>query len=106
MIVDTSELVQGARDLLNTDKVLCWTKQNTEVNLALSLPKSAILSRLLYEKSNFKESQAEERALLSDKCLIGRDLNLLESPMFKNRKQYMLVMSRQEGRISSFALFY
>lgn len=103
VIVDTSDLVKNSHDLLNTDKVLCWTKQNTEVNLALSLPKSAILSRLYYEKSNFKKSQKEEKALLSDKCLLGRDLNLLESPLFKNRRNYILVMSKQEGRSSNFA---
>ena len=99
VIVDTTDLVKDAYDLLATKKILCWTKANTEVNLALSLPKSTTLSRLYHQKSTFREDQKSERDTLnSDKCLLGRDLNLLESSFFQNRKNYILVMSRQEGR--------
>ena len=90
---DTSFLVQNGDDLLKTEKTFCWSKQGAEQNLAMSLPRTALLSKMFYEKSDFKPDQTEERSIFGDKCLIERSL---KGSSLVGKSNSLMVLSRTE----------
>ena len=79
VVVDTSDLIKNSVDLMKTKKIVCFLNKDSEMNLALRLPNSTILSRLFYEKTYFKDNHVEEKLYLrKDRCLIDPDPKLVE----------------------------
>ena len=85
--------MKNGDDLLNTKKTFCWSKQGAEQNLAMSLPRTSLLSRMFYEKSNFRPEQTEERSIVGgDRCLLERDLKIAGLV----KRAAMMVVSKTE----------
>lgn len=73
VIVDDHYLIKNRKDVLNTEKIFCFLEDNTVMHMAKLLPKSFLLSKLLYEKSKLRDDQIEERAVLKrDRCIFKR----------------------------------
>lgn len=86
--------MQNKEDLMNSKKVICWYKDGTEQNIAMSMPKGTFLSRLFYERSNFAPEQTEERAIAeNENCVVERKLG----PISLIVKETLFLLSQPEG---------
>ena len=93
VVVDTSDLIKNNIDLLKTRKIVCFFYKDTEMNLALRLSKSSILSKLFYEKTYFRDDQVKEKSIAQkDRCLLELDIKLVELIKTDN----LLVLSEAE----------
>ena len=99
VVVDTSDLIKNSMDLMKTKKIVCFLNRESEMNLAIRLPKSTILSRLFYEKTYFRDDQVNEKLYIGkDRCILELNTKML----YLSKTDTLLIRTQAECKFSRF----